>query len=637
MITETEKQYLENQANTLRMHSLRMTTRAGSGHPTSCLSAAEIMSVLFFHTMRYDPQALERPENDELVLSKVHAAPILYAALAEAGAIPVESLEDLRAFDSPLEGHPVPRVPGVRIATGSLGQGLSGAIGLALAAGWRDGSGAGDGAGQVPAEQAARGRLPIVYVLLGDGELAEGQVSEALDMAARLGLSNLCAIVDVNRLGQSGPTPAGWDLELYTARGRAYGWQVITVDGHSVSELAEAFFRATGTARPTLILARTTKGKGVDFLENRDGHHGKPLAKEDLSPALKAIRSRMHPVARRAPANLLHLEGVGEPGDRTDSEAAMSEASVSPRYHPGDRVATRDAYGEALASLARQDPRVAVLDGDVRNSTRTQKAFPAAPQAALECYIAEQNMIGVAVGLQARGLRVFAATFAAFLSRAFDQIRMAAYSRADLKLAGSHAGVGIGPDGPSQMGLEDVAMMRTVPGSLVVVPADAVAAQRLTAVCAGYRGISYLRLARQKTPVIYGNDEQFPPGGSKTLRASAADRATIAAVGATVPEALAAADELADQGISVRVIDCYSLKPLDAATLGTAARETGRILAVEDHVPQGGLGEAAAAAVAGLAPVEILAVKKMPHSGRGAELYREQGIDAAAIRRRLAG
>jgi len=626
MITETEKRYLENQANTLRMHSLRMTTRAGSGHPTSCLSAAEIMSVLFFRTMRYDPQALERPENDELVLSKGHAAPILYAALAEAGAMPLDSLEGLRAFDSPLEGHPVPRVPGVRIATGSLGQGLSGAVGLALAARWQDGAGADDGAGN---------RLPRIYALLGDGELAEGQVAEALDMAPRLGLSNLCAIVDVNRLGQSGPTRDGWDLELYAARGRASGWQVITVDGHSVSELAEAFFRASGTRRPTLVLARTTKGKGVGFLEDRDGHHGKALAEEDLGPALEAIESRMHPQAQCVPANLLHLEA--EPGERAEPEAAVAAVSVSPRYRPGERVATRDAYGEALASLARQDPRIVVLDGDVRNSTRVQRAFDAAPQAALECYIAEQNMIGVALGLQARGRRVFAATFAAFLTRAFDQIRMAAYSRADLKLAGSHAGVGIGRDGPSQMGLEDVAMMRTVPGSLVVSPADAVAARRLTAVCAGYQGISYLRLARQKTPVLYGNDEEFPPGGSKVLRASAGDRATIVAAGATVPEALAAADELAAQGIAVRVIDCYSLKPLDGATLSSAARETGRIITVEDHVPEGGLGEAVSAAVAGLAPVEILAVKKLPHSGSGEELYREQGIDAAAIRRRLAG
>ena len=612
---------LQYRAEMLRIHSLNMTTAAASGHPTTCLSAAEIMSVLFFDRMRHDPRRPEALDNDEFVLSKGHGAPLLYAAYAEAGTIPVAELERLRTFDSRLEGHPIPgRAPGVRVATGSLGQGLAAAIGMALAI-------------------AHDGSDRRVYVLLGDGEMAEGSVWEAMNLAPHLRLSNLCAVLDMNRLGQSDPTLFEWDGAGYAAKAAAFGWNVHQCDGHDVAALQAAFTAAHAAAGPSFIIARTVKGKGVSFLEDNEAMHGKAVPAAQLAAALAEVQARADATGHSPAAAPFGASGHAAASPATPAGAPLS---ITTSYAKGEKIATRKAYGAALAKLGAQDPTMFVLDADVKNSTFTDAFFAAFPERSVECYIAEQNMLGIATGLQARGKRAFAATFAAFLSRAYDHIRMAAHSRADLKLAGSHTGVSIGEDGPSQMGLEDVAMLRAVLGSVVLCPADGVAAEKLTCLSANYDGISYVRTARPDCAVIYSNDEEFTVGGSKVLRQSAADRVTLAAAGVTLHEALAAAELLAAAGIAARVIDCYSIKPLDAATLRRAAQETEAIITAEDHYPEGGLGEALAAAVAGSgAPVQVLAVTRAPHSGTGAELLAEQGLDAAGIaaadRRALAG
>ena len=603
---------LQYRAEMLRIHSLNMTTAAASGHPTTCLSAAEIMSVLFFDRMRHDPRRPEALDNDEFVLSKGHGAPLLYAAYAEAGTIPVAELERLRTFDSRLEGHPIPgRAPGVRVATGSLGQGLAAAIGMALAID-HDGSDR------------------RVYVLLGDGEMAEGSVWEAMNLAPHLRLNNLCAVLDMNRLGQSDPTLFEWDGAGYAAKAAAFGWNVHQCDGHDVAALQAAFAAAHAAAGPSFIIARTVKGKGVSFLEDNEAMHGKAVPAAQLAAALAEVQARAD-AAGHAPA-AAPAGASGHAAAAPPATPAGAPLCLTTSYAKGEKIATRKAYGAALAKLGAQDPTMFVLDADVKNSTFTDAFFAAFPERSVECYIAEQNMLGIATGLQARGKRAFAATFAAFLSRAYDHIRMAAHSRADLKLAGSHTGVSIGEDGPSQMGLEDVAMLRAVLGSVVLCPADGVAAEKLTCLSANYDGISYVRTARPDSAVIYSNDEEFTLGGSKVLRQSAADRVTLAAAGVTLHEALAAAELLAAAGIAARVIDCYSIKPLDAATLRRAAQETEAIVTAEDHYPEGGLGEALAAAVAGSGtPVQVLAVTRAPHSGTGAELLAEQGLDAAGI------
>lgn len=612
---------LQYQAEQLRIHSLNMTTAAASGHPTTCLSAAEIMSVLFFDQMHHDPRRPEAPDNDEFVLSKGHGAPLLYAAYAEAGTIPVAELRQLRTFASRLEGHPIPgRAPGVRVATGSLGQGLAAAIGMALAI-RRDGGG------------------QRVYVLLGDGEMAEGSVWEAMNLAPSLGMGNLCAVLDMNRLGQSDPTLFQWDGAGYAAKAAAFGWNVHQCDGHDVAALRQAFAAAREADRPTFIVARTVKGKGVSFLEDNEAMHGKAVPAGQLAAAVAEVQARADAAVKgtkvAAPTVVTHQHPTA-PGTAAGAGAAAAAApaplTITTSYAKGEKIATRKAYGAALAKLGAREPAMFVLDADVKNSTFTDAFFTAFPERSVECYIAEQNMLGIATGLQARGKRAFAATFAAFLSRAYDQIRMAAHSHADLKLAGSHTGVSIGEDGASQMGLEDVAMLRAVLGSVVLCPADGVAAEKLTCVSANYHGISYLRTARPDCAVIYANDEEFTLGGSKVLRQSAADRVTLVGAGVTLHEALAAADLLAEAGIAARVIDCYSIKPLDRAALRRAAQETEAVITAEDHYPEGGLGEAVAAAVAGCgAPVQVLAVTRVPHSGTGAELLAEQGLDAAGI------
>ncbi len=594
---------LARMAQKLRRHCLESTAEAGSGHPTSCMSCAELVSVLFFHEMRFDPKDPSGRDQDVFVLSKGHAAPILWAALKEAGAIS-EDLMTLRRFDSPLEGHPTPLSPWVKVATGSLGQGLSAAVGMALSKRM-------DG---IPAR---------VYCLLGDGETAEGSVWEAAQMASFNRLDNLCAIVDVNGLGQSGPTMARHDLDSYVAKFTAFGWNAVPVDGHDPGQILRALDGARATKdRPTAIVARTVKGKGVSFLEAKDGWHGKPVKKgEELQKALAEVPDAgvsLAVPARRVPAPA-----------RRNGTFALDHPALAPAYAAGQDVATREAYGAALVKLGQVCPDVVVLDGDVKNSTFAEKFKAAFPDRYVECFIAEQNMAGVALGLAAEGKIPFASTFACFLSRAYDQIRMAGYSRPrHLVFAGSHVGVSIGEDGPSQMGLEDLAMFRAVFGSTVLYPCDGVSAERLTALAAQTEGIVYLRTSRPRTKVLYAATEPFPVGGSKVLRSSPRDVAAVVAAGVTVHEALKAHDLLAREGIAIRVIDAYSIKPLDEATLRRAGAETKRIVTVEDHGAAGGLGEAVAAL--GLSP-RILAVRQIPRSGKPEELIRAMGLSAEAI------
>jgi transketolase len=593
---------LRKMAQRLRRDCLESTAEAGSGHPTSCMSCAELVAVLFFEEMRWDPRDPSGDDADVFVLSKGHAAPILWAVLKEAGAIQ-EDLRTLRRFDSPLEGHPTPLVPWVRVATGSLGQGLCAAAGMAWAR----------------RLDQSQGR---VYALLGDGESAEGSAWEAAQFASFYHLDNLCAVVDGNRLGQSGPTMYQHDLEPYLARFRAYGWEAATVDGHDVRAVREAFARARQThGKPFAIVAHTVKGKGVSFLEDKEGWHGKPVKKGDeLARAVAElgdtdvripVEARRYPPSKRKPA---------------------VEPRVEPRYERGQEVATREAYGNALAQLGRTCPQVVAIDGDTKNSTFAERFKEVASERFAEGYIAEQNMVGAALGMSTEAKIPFASTFACFLSRAYDFIRMAAYSRPKhLVLCGSHSGVSIGEDGPSQMALEDLAMMRAVMGSTVLYPSDAVCGERLVELAARTPGIVYIRTSRPKTAVLYGPDETFVVGGSKTLRSSAKDAVTVVGAGVTLFEALIAHERLAKEGVAIRVIDLYSVKPIDAETLRKAAAETRALITVEDHAAAGGLGEAVMGAVAGRGPVDVLAVREIPRSGKPAELMRWAGIDAEAI------
>jgi transketolase len=462
-----------------------------------------------------------------------------------------------------------------------------------------------------------------VFVLLGDGEVAEGSVWEALNLAGKLNLSNLVAILDMNRLGQSEPTMFQWDWQAYAERVKAFGWNVTVCDGHNVNDLIRAFEEAKKSNKPFFIIAKTVKGKGVSFLENVEGRHGTALSEEELKRAEGEILRNISENVSFQPSNFIEAKiPVGSRG----------KYSITTNYKIGEMVATREAFGRALVKLGEQNERMVVLDGDVKNSTFTIHFFNRFPERSLQCYIAEQNMVGAAVGLQTHGFDVFLSSFACFLSRAYDQIRMASYSRANLKIAGSHAGVSIGEDGPSQMGLEDLALFRALFGSVVLYPCDAVSSEKLTCAMANYEGISYIRTTRPRTPVIYNNDEEFHIGGSKVLRYSKNDEVTVVAGGITVHEALKAYEKLRAEGIKIRVIDCYSVKPLDAETLIRAFEETKHIITVEDHYPEGGIGEAVASL--GLKP-HILAIRRMPHSGKPEELMAEQEIDAAGIIRKV--
>jgi transketolase len=595
-----------------RVDSVRCAAAAKSGHPTSGMSAADLMAVFLANHYRYDFGAPKRAENDRLVFSKGHASTLLYAMYRAAGAITDEEMLQYRQFGSILEGHPTPRIPWVDVATGSLGQGLPLGVGMAIAAKYLD-------------------RLPSrVWVLCGDSEMAEGSMWEAFEHAAHYELDNLTAILDVNRLGQRGETMVGWDIDVYRDRAHAFGWETIEIDGHDVEAIDRAYTEAGGaTGKPTAVIARTIKGKGVKAVENQPGWHGKPLEHpEEAIEELGGLRNIHVEVAKPEPAQA-HTFPNGE--------------LKLPRYDLGEEVATRKAYGEALAALGTARGDVVAVDGEVSNSTFADIFAKAHPDRYFEMYIAEQQMLAAAVGLQAVGWNPFASTFAAFFSRAYDFIRMAAISRANIRLAGSHAGVSIGEDGPSQMALEDIASIRAVHSSTVLQPCDANQTAKLVAAMADTEGIVFLRTLRPNTPVIYDADEEFRVGGSRVIRSSDDDDVTIVGTGITVHEALRAAESLEEDGISARVIDLYSIKPIDVETLQAAAAATGRIVTVEDHFPDGGAGDAVIAALAENGEhvrFTKLAVNDMPRSGKPAELLSAYGIDAehiAAAVRQLVG
>ena len=593
-------------ARQLRVDSIRSVASAGSGHPTSSLSAADLMAVLFVRHLHYDWSRPDRPDNDHLIFSKGHASPLLYALYKAVGVVDDRELvETYRRAGSRLQGHPTPALPWVDVATGSLGQGLPDGVGVALAGKRLDKTGF------------------RVWVLCGDSEMAEGSMWEALDKASHYELDNLTVIVDVNRLGQAGPTELEWDLEAYRRRVEAFGCRAVVVDGHDLEQIDDALSLSERSQLPTVVLARTVKGKGVPEVEDAVGWHGKPL-KDDVAEA-----------AVRALGGVSDLR-VATPPRPSRPAAAPREPRpvVLPRYEMGMKVATRAAFGDALAALGAR-PEVVAIDGEVGNSTFTEKFRDAYPDRFFQMYIAEQQMIGTAVGMSVRGYVPFAATFAAFLTRAYDFIRMAAVSGADIRLCGSHAGVEIGQDGPSQMGLEDLAALRAVHGSTVLYPSDATSAVALTAAMADLGGVSYLRTTRGAYPVLYPSDEQFPVGGSKLLRTSADDHVLLAGAGVTLHACLEAAERLRERGIPARVIDLYSVKPLDAEGLAAAARDAGRrIVVVEDHYPEGGLGEAVLAALAPLREefrLEHLAVDGLPGSGTPAELMAAAGIASADV------
>jgi len=583
----------------LRVDSVRCAASAKSGHPTSGMSAADLMAVLLAKYLRYDFSEPKDPHNDRLVFSKGHASTLLYGVYRAAGAVSVDDLKTYRQFGSMLEGHPTPRIPWVDVATGSLGQGLPYGVGMALAGKRLD-------------------RLPFrVWVLLGDSEIAEGSQWEAFEHAAYYELDNLVAILDVNRLGQRGETMHGWDLDSYANRARAFGWDAIEIDGHDVEAIDRAYAQALATTgKPVVVVARTIKGKGAKEVEDKNGWHGKALDHADeIIEELGGDRNIK-----------IQVQKPDTSGARHEFETSALEL---PRYDVGEEVATRRAYGDALAALGAARGDVVALDGEVSNSTYADSFAKAHPERYFEMFIAEQQMVAAAVGMQVLGWRPFASTFAAFLSRAYDFIRMSAISRASYCLCGSHAGISIGEDGPSQMGLEDIAALRAVHGSTVLHPCDANQTARLVEKMASLEGISYLRTLRPATPVLYDADEDFEIGGSRTLRDG--DDVAIVAAGITVHEALKAAETLADEGVEARVVDLYSIKPLDEETLRSISSP---IVTVEDHLPEGGLGEAVLSALANAEErprVVQLAVREMPRSGKPAELLAAAGIDADAI------
>ncbi|MEV0717397.1 transketolase [Asanoa sp. NPDC050611] len=598
-------------ARQLRVDSVRASTSAGSGHPTSSMSAADLLAVLVTRHLRYDWDNPKNDANDHLIFSKGHASPLLYSVFKAAGVVSdTELMTGYRRFGQRLEGHPTPVLPWVDVATGSLGQGLPDGVGIALAGRYLD---------EVPYR---------VWVLCGDSEMAEGSMWEALDKAAYYRLSNLVAIVDVNRLGQSGPTELQWDLDAYARRAESFGARVLIVDGHDVDAIDEAYKSATDRTddRPTVILARTLKGRGFSEVENLEGWHGKPFKADMAERAIRELGGESDLVVR----------GPRPPDEQPASRPAPRELPELPRWEIGEKVATRRAYGDALTALGGGHPRIVALDGEVGNSTYSEEFAKAFGDRFFEMYIAEQQMVAAAVGLSVRRYVPFASTFAAFLSRAYDFIRMASISRADIRLVGSHAGVEIGADGPSQMALEDLAMMRAVQGSTVLYPSDAVSAAALVRAMVELDGVSYMRTTRGAYPVLYDQGEDFPVGGSKVLRSGPDDAVTLVGAGVTVHQCLAAADQLAADGIRARVIDLYSVKPIDTATLHDAVAATdGRIVVVEDHHPEGGLGSAVADALlaAGAPTLRFthLAVRDLPGSGSTAEQLAAEGIDADHI------
>jgi transketolase len=618
-LTGSDLETVVQLARQLRVDSIRASTSAGSGHPTSSMSAADVLAVLAARHLRYDWAQPAADGNDHLIFSKGHASPLLYSLFKAVGVVSDEELMTrYRRFGSPLQGHPTPVLPWVDVATGSLGQGLPDGVGVALAGKYLD-------------------RLPYrVWVLCGDSELAEGSIWEALDKASHYELSNLVAIVDVNRLGQRGPTELGWDLDAYARRAEAFGARVLQVDGHDLTALDDALTNAAqAEGRPTVILARTIKGRGFVEVEDREGWHGKPFPQDMAARAIAELGGESNLLVRGPlPAP--------EPVTRAAPPPAADPRTPPLSYVQGEKVATRQAYGEALKALGSRRPRVVALDGEVSNSTRADLFAKAHPDRYFEMFIAEQQLVASAVGLSVRRYIPFASTFAAFLTRAYDFIRMASVSQANVRLVGSHAGVEIGADGPSQMALEDLAMMRAVQGSSVFYPSDAVSTAALVDVMADTDGISYLRTTRGAYPVLYCADETFPAGGSKILRSDPSDAVTLIGAGVTLHECLVAAHQLALDGIHARVIDLYSVKPIDSETLIAAAEATrGRVVVAEDHHPEGGIGSAVASALlaAGFERLRLahLSVSELPGSGTTAELLKAAGIDAGHIASAAAG
>jgi transketolase len=615
----------------LRVDSIRSTTSAGSGHPTSSMSAADLLAVLVTRHMHYDWDAPQLPVNDHLIFSKGHASPLLYSVFKAVGVVSEEELmNDYRRFGQRLEGHPTPILPWVPVATGSLGQGLPDGVGIALAGKYLE-------------------RLPYrVWVLCGDSELAEGSIWEALDKASYYQLPNLIMMADINRLGQRGETDLGWDIEKYAQRAAAFGARVLTIDGHDLTAIDTAMTTAEDIAgsQPTVILARTIKGRGFSEVENKNGWHGKPLPPDMADRAiaeLGGVRNLVLRGPKPAPAEPGPVPDMPTTWRQPDLPAKPS--GTPPEYEVGVKVATRKAYGDALLALGVRDERVVALDGEVSNSTFADEFAQAFPGRYFEMFIAEQQLVAAVTGLAARGYRAFGSTFAAFFTRAYDFIRMGAISGADLRLCGSHAGVEIGADGPSQMALEDLAMMRAIHGSTVLYPSDGTTTVALVDAMARTQGISYMRTTRGSLPGLYPAGEQFPVGGSKLVRSGENDQVTLIGAGVTLHEALSAAEVLQGEGIAARVIDCYSVKPIDTQALVAAAEATGgRIVVAEDHHPEGGLGSAVADALLGAGQQNLhlthLAVTGMPGSGTGEELLAWAGIDAdhiAAAARKLVG
>lgn len=595
---------LQQLAKRIRADLIRMTTAAGSGHVTSSLSAVELIAGLMFGGMfRADLKRPDYPNNDRLIFSKGHAAPLLYSCYAAAGAFPAAKLAQLRRFGSSLEGHPMPTFRYTEAPTGSLGQGLGIGVGEAIA--------------------ATVSRLTYrTYVLLGDGEMSEGSVWEAIQVAAWRKLDNLVVIVDLNGLGQSGPTMLGHDAETMAKRVSAFGWETIIVDGHNLQKIIVAYGQASKVrGRPAMIIGKTVKGKGVTLIEGKEGWHGRVLNKVQAGQAL----SDLGPIDRR-------LRGQVAAPEKRQPMFPTKKTTRAVTHKVGQVLAPRQAVGRALVRLAPAWPKLVILDGDVKNSTVTELFERRFPRRFIEGFIAEQNLVSLANGLAARGLLPVTATFSAFFTRAFDQLRMASYGGRHQVYIGTHPGVHIGQDGPSQMGLQDIAMFRTLGHSIVLYPADAVAAEALLEKGLKAEGLVYLRVTRADRPVIYKPTQRFTVGGSAVLRKSTDDAATIVAAGVTVHEALKAADALRKKSINIRVIDLYSIKPLDAATLKRAVRETKRLIVVEDNYPEGGMAEAVRSSLGKNAGcVTSLAVRKTPRSGKPEELLAYEGIDAAAI------
>lgn len=595
--------HLQEISGILRRDSLQSTTLAGSGHPTSCLSCAELMSCLFFNEMSYDPKNPENKDNDEFVLSKGHAAPIYYSALKHAGCINHDIMQ-LRKSSSPLEGHPIPSadMPWIKIAAGSLGQGLSVAAGMALAS-------------------KLQRRNFRVYTLLGDSECAEGSVWEAAQIASHYKLSNLCAIIDINRLGQRGETMLAHNLEVYKKRFESFGWQAIPINGHKIPEILTALKKSRASKKPTAILAKTIKGKGISFLENQEGWHGRSLTKEELAKALKELpTSKMPQIEIKKPTPII----------------LTKQEEIEPRvssYNKNDLVSTREAYGRALAKLGADNPNVLALDAEVSNSTYAEKIKERVPEQFVECFIAEQNMISLALGLSKKGFKVFASTFAAFLTRAHDQLRMSALSQPSIVVCGSHSGVSIGEDGTSQMGLEDIAMFRSLPNTIILYPSDAQSAEALVNSAFAQDKMTYIRTTRPKTPIIYAPKEDFPINNFKIVHQSPHDSLTLVGAGITLHESIKAQEILKQQGLSAAVIDCYCIQPFPTAQFIDFIKKHGsKIVIAEDHYAQGGIGEMlSAACINSNIQIKHLAIRKIPHSATKEQLLERHGINAAAI------